>query len=113
MGFTLWAIQLALGLLAVAAVESLPRDLFPDTTWGLPASFYNPQEFVAIYTVVLSVSGILVARRRDFLLEQKQIEGQILQEISLVNRDIWHLRRQGAIFVHGRIQSTLIATGLQ
>jgi hypothetical protein len=112
-GFTLWAIQLALGLLAVAAVESLPRDLFPDTTWGLPASFYNPQEFVAIYTVILSVSGILVARRRDFLLEQKQIEGQILQEISLVNRDIWHLRRQGAIFVHGRIQSTLIATGLQ
>lgn len=110
---TIWGIQYLLGLIAITGVTRFPRDIFDYDRWGLPDSFPNALALVAVYTLAVSISGILSARRQDFIEQTQSIESQIRHEISLLNTDVWHLRRQGALFVHGRIQSALIATGLQ
>lgn len=110
---TIWGIQYLLGLIAITGVARFPRDIFDYDLWGLPDSFPNAPVLVAVYTLAVSISGILSARRQDFIEQTQSIESQIRHEISLLNTDVWHLRRQGALFVHGRIQSALIATGLQ
>ena len=112
-GITIFGVQFSVAMLALTLAKSFPGELFDYGTWGLPASLPNAPIFVALYTLVLSISGILVARRRDFVFERQAIEAQILAETSLLNTDVWHLRRQAALFVHGRIQAALIATGLQ
>lgn len=112
-GITIWGIQYLVGFVAITAIVRFPRDLFDYDRWGLPDRLPNALALAAAYTLALSISGILSARRRDFIAQTQDIESQIRHEISLLNTDVWHLRRQGALFVHGRIQSALIATGLQ
>jgi len=110
---TAWGIQYLVGFVAITAIVRFPRDLFDYDRWGLPDRLPNALALAAVYTLALSISGILSARRRDFIEQTHDIESQIRHEISLLNTDVWHLRRQGALFVHGRIQSALISTGLQ
>ena len=111
--FTAWGIQYLVGFVAITAILRFPRDLFDYDRWGLPDRLPNALALAAVYTLALSISGVLSARRRDFIEQTQDIESQIRHEISLLNTDVWHLRRQRALFVHGRIQSALISTGLQ
>lgn len=111
-GLIVLALQFAAGMLALAFAQLHPLDLHDYGSWGLRASL---PDFIIFFLITLSwsISGILVSRGKDFVLERQAIDAQIVRGISLLNRDIWHLRRQGALFVHGRIQSALVATGLQ
>lgn len=44
---------------------------------------------------------------------RRMTQTQTMEEKARLARDLWHLRRQAALFVHGRVQSALIATAMK
>ena len=106
-------ISAGLTYLPIAVITAIPRDFLAYQTWGFLTSFPAAALTIAIICPAIAIGGILIARQIDVIDSKEQTQRAIVEHNAALNTELWHLKRQTALMVHGPIQSALISTGLR
>lgn len=106
-------VNVALAYLPLLVLENFPPDLGNYASWGLLATFPEIGIIPAATCPLVTIGGILLAREFDVIERKKQVQTDVAQETAALATELWHLRRQTGLMVHGPVQSALISTGLR
>ena len=94
-------------------LRAIPEDWLGYSTWGFTTDF--PNLLVASVTcgIALAGGGVFYARKQELITRTEKLQAETTREISALRAEIWHIKHQTALMVHGSLQGALIATGLQ
>lgn len=94
-------------------LTQFPRGLWDYASWGFLSTFPAAGVTLAIVCPFVTIGGILMARDFDVIQRKKQVQTELARENAALATELWHLKRQTALMVHGPVQSALISTGLR
>lgn len=94
------------------AINRIPPSFLDYGTWGFVTDFPNSVITAVIGGPTLAIGGAFNARRKEILERTEAYQREIEHEVAALKTEIWHVRRQTALMVHGSLQGALIATGL-
>lgn len=107
------AITATLTYLPIAIITNVPPDFLGYETWGYTTTFPAAALTIAVICPLLAMGGVLIARQLDVVQRKELAQQAIAEHNAALNTELWHLQRQTALMVHGRVQSALISTGLR
>lgn len=94
------------------AINRIPPSFLDYGTWGFVTDFPNSVITAVIAGPTLAIGGAFNARRKEILERTEAYQREIEHEVAALKTEIWHVRRQTGLMVHGSLQGALIATGL-
>ena len=101
------------GISLISLVNLIPDAFLEYYSWGIRFQPLRATATVILFSVALGIAAAAVQNVNTVVESQKLVEADRRLHNAKLRTQLWYLRRQTALFVHGEVQSALTSSAME